>query len=352
MTDLQLPVEQLQAFAVEVLRAAGADDVSASGAARALAHASLLGVDSHGFRLLPIYVESLRTGLVNGRPNIARHYPRPAAVVIDADGGMGHAPTYMAAEAACGIAGEQGIGLGLVLRSSHFGAAGAYALAMAEAGFVGMAMCNSGALVAPFGGSKPVHGTDPIAFAAPAVASDGSMADPFLLDMATSSIPWNRVLLSRSLKKPLPVDVAMEQGGAFTTDAEAVAMLAPLGGREFGYKGAGLAGMIEILCASLTGMRFGFEQDRAALVDTVVGHLVIAIDPGMQADPHSGARRVAAYMDILTGQSSDNQPVFPAGGPQWINRAQRLKGGVPVPASVEAELRALAHSMSIGWPPT
>jgi len=352
MTNKFVPVEKLRAFAVSVLRKAGTDVVSAEGSARALAHASLLGVDSHGFRLLPVYVEFLRTGLIKRTPAMNRQDPKPAVAIIDADGGLGHAPAYAAAAAACELARTNGIGLGLVKRTSHFGAAGAYAMAMAEAGFMGIAMCNSGALVALFDGTKPFHGTDPIAFAAPATNSVGAKHNPFLLDMATSSISWNRVSLAKTLGRQLPFDVAMNQAGGFTLDPEAVTMLAPLGGREFGYKGAGLAGMIELLCAVLNGTRFGFELDTTVHADVDVGNVMIAISPGQSMSSEMATKRVGHYLQTLANHSTATKPVFAAGGPQWISRDERMAKGIPLPDALERELQSLARSMSIDWPPS
>ena len=100
---------------------------------------------------------------------------------------------YRAMDEACSIARDCGIGMAAVINSTHFGAAGAYTLAAADAGFIGLATSNSGAFVVPHGGSLPIHGTSPISLAAP-----NPGGDPFLLDMATSSIPWNKVLRYRT----------------------------------------------------------------------------------------------------------------------------------------------------------
>lgn len=330
----------LRAFAHNALLAAGADEVSAEGCARALLHASRHGVDSHGIRLLPFYVDCVKTGLVKGAPRIVTTKLRAAAAQVDADGGLGHAPTYRAIEVACDLAREAGIGLAAVLHSTHFGAAGAYALAGAEAGFHCLVVCNSGAFVAPFDGTRALHGTNPIAYAAP--ASPGS--DPFLLDMATSAVPWNRLLLARTLKQGLPADAAVDAHGAYTTDPEAAKLLAPVGGPHFGYKGAGLAGMVDILSAALTGMRLGFEQDGTALGDTELGHIVIAIDPGLFGDPTAAAERVAAYIRAAQALSGDGRIVHAAGGPQWRHRAERDAHGIPIPAALRAELDQM-----VGW---
>jgi len=343
MKGHRIAASDLSDFAHKALRAAGADEASAEGCARAMLHASLLGVDSHGIRLLPFYVECLRSGLVKGDPKIAVTKLRAAAARVDADGGLAHEPTYRAVAVACDLAKGAGIGLAAVLHSTHFGAAGAYALAGAEARYHCFVVCNSGAFVAPFDGAKALHGTNPIAYAAPAVAG----RDPFLLDMATSAIPWNRLLLSRTLKQPLPPDVAVDVAGNYTTDAEAGQMLAPLGGPRYGYKGAGLAGMIEIMSAALTGMRFGFELDGAALGDTELGHIVIAIDPGLFGESTDTAARVAAYIDATQALSGNGRIVHPAGGPQWLNKAEREADGIPIPDALRDELNRMARGLGL-----
>jgi LDH2 family malate/lactate/ureidoglycolate dehydrogenase len=346
MTDRRHAPADLHRFAVETLAAAGVDDLSAEGTARALLHASLHGVDSHGIRLLPFYVRCLDSGLVRPRPQVEVTRLRSAAAVVNADGGLGHRPSYRAMEVACDLAREAGIGMAAVVNSTHFGAAGAYAMAAVDAGFMGLVVANSGALVAPFGGRQPVHGTNPIAFAAPAAGRD-----PFLLDMATSAIPWNAVLLSRAIGRDLPADTALTPTGEYTRDAAAAMMLAPLGGREFGYKGAGLAGMAEILSGALTGMRLGCELDGTALGDTDLGHLFIAVDPGVFAPLAEVAERVALYCATLAGMSGEGATVHPAGGPQWAARDGRSANGIPLPPAVSDELAALAGRFGLPWPP-
>lgn len=343
MNGHRIAYADLFRFAERALLAAGANQVSADGCARAMSHASLLGVDSHGIRLLPFYVDCLKSGLVKGDPKIAVTKMRAAAAQVDADGGLGHAPTYRAIEVACGLAKEAGIGLAAVLHSTHFGAAGAYALAGAERGYHCLVVCNSGAFVAPFDGAKALHGTNPIAYAAPA----SSGRDPFLLDMATSAIPWNRLLLSRTLKQKLPPDVAVDARGNYTADPEAGQMLAPLGGAGYGYKGAGLAGMIEIMSAALTGMRLGHEQDGTALGDTELGHIIIAIDAGLFGSGEETADRVAAYIDAAQSLSSQGRTVYAAGGPQWRNKADRTANGIPIPDGLRAELDQTAAALAL-----
>ena len=167
MAELRIPAERLLEFSKETLARAEADEPTAEATSYAMLHASLHGVDSHGIRLLPFYVKSLRTGLAKANPRITVKPQRRAAVLVDADGGLGHLPTYRATDEACEIARDCGIGMAGVINSTHFGAAGAYALAAANAGFIALVTCNSGALVVPHGGARAFHGTSPIAIAAP-----------------------------------------------------------------------------------------------------------------------------------------------------------------------------------------
>ena len=331
-------VEVLTSFAQAVLRHAGADEASAEAAVWAMLHASLHGVDSHGIRLLPWYADCLRNGLVKGSPRITVDYPRRAVALVNADDGLGHIAMYRAMDEACALARDCGIGIASVINSTHFGAAGAYTLAAADAGFIGFATANSGAFVVPHGGSKPIHGTSPLSLSAP-----NPGGDPFLLDMATSSIPWNKVLRSRTEGLALPEGVAVDSLGNFTTDPHEAVALAPVGGADFGYKGAGLAGVAEVLGSVLTGMRLSAEQDGLALGDTKLGHFVMAIDPTLFMTLEAFGIRLQTYLDQFKAEPG----TYAAGGPEWEERRRRAAEGIPIPSGLHAELTAAGSAAGV-----
>ena len=228
-----MQAERLTAFSAAVLTDAGADGPTSRDATRAMLHASLHGIDSHGFRLLPHYRKAILGGRLNARPRMAFTQTRPAVGMLDADHGHGARAMYEAASRAGDLARQAGIAAVGIRNSSHFGAAGAYALELARQGLGGMVFGNSDSLVRLHDGATRFHGTNPIAIGFPA---DGN---PWLLDMATSSIPWNRVHLYRSLGERLPDGIASNASGVDVTDPHQADMLAPLGG-AFGFKGAGL----------------------------------------------------------------------------------------------------------------
>lgn len=328
-------------FSQTLLRQAGADAASAEAATRAMLHASLHGVDSHGIRLLPWYADCLRSGLVKGNPELRITFPRRSAVLVDTDGGLGHLGTYRAMDEACALARNGGIGMAAVINSTHFGAAGAYALAAADAGFIGFVTCNSGAFVIPHDGTRPIHGTNPIALAAP-----NPNGDPFLLDMATSAFPWNKILRYRTEAFELPSHIAVNRDGSFVTDPAEAAALAPLGGADFGFKGAGLAGLAEILGAVLTGMRLSIEQEGTALGDSGLGHLVIAIDPATFISLDRFAERIATYLRGF----GDQPGTYAAGGPEWERRRRREAEGIPLSEGLHRELNVAAELAGTALP--
>ncbi|MGH6873899.1 MAG: Ldh family oxidoreductase, partial [Aestuariivirgaceae bacterium] len=312
---------------------------------RAMMHATLHGIDSHGVRLLGYYVDCLAKGYVRPDPQVIVSRPRKAAVLVDAGGGFGHFATYLAVEEACAIASDFGIGMAGVKNSTHFGAAGAYTLAAAEAGYVALAACNSGALVVLHGSHEPFHGTNPLSLAAPLRGQN-----PFLLDMATSAIAWNRVKRHQESGGELPAEAALDQSGQYTKDASAAVALAPLGGKLFGYKGAGLAGMAEVLGAILTGMNLSIEEEGLGLAPSRIGHFVAVIDPAAFIPREEFENRLKAYLQAVTRQSADGQSIYAAGGPEWEARDERSKLGIPIDTGLQNELSAVGARFDLVFP--
>jgi LDH2 family malate/lactate/ureidoglycolate dehydrogenase len=291
-------VAELDRFCRAVLSAVGADEETADAATRAMMHGSRLGIDSHGVRLLAHYATALTHGRVNPRPKLRLVNSLGAVATLDADDAHGARAAYFAMEEAMCLARASGIGAVAIRNSSHFGSAGAYALAAAEAGMIGLAMCNSDSFVRLHDGAQRFHGTNPIACGAPVAGGR-----PWLFDMATSAIPYNRIQLYKSLGLELPQGTASDAAGEDTEDADRAEMLAPLGG-PFGFKGAGLAGMAEIFSAVLTGMRLSFEIAPMGGPDFStprgLGAFVLAMN--QQAwDPLSPAQQEA--IEGLTGEA-------------------------------------------------
>ncbi|RIY03299.1 Ldh family oxidoreductase [Aureimonas flava] len=330
---------QLEASVRAALEGAGASAQSVDATTRALMHASRVGVDSHGVRLVPHYCKVMAGGRVNPRPDVTARRTAAATGTVDGDHGLGHLTSYRAAEFAVELARESGIGAVGAIRSSHLGAAGAYAMAIAEAGMIGFATTNTDSVVGLFDGTRAFHGTNPLAFAAP-VAGD----KPWLLDMATSSIPMNRVLLYRSLGQMLPAGVAADPQGLATRDPKEADMLLPLGGEGYGFKGAALAGVATLLTGILNGTTL--DPDFIPMVGDVdvstprnMGHFFLAIDPERFAGAAVFADGMRRYLDALRAVPPvDGGRVMAPGDREWDVEARRAQEGIPVDPDTAAFL--------------
>lgn len=339
--------EEVRRFVRDCLEKAGADDSSVVAVTRSLVGASCRGVDSHGIRLLPHYVKALRGGRINGSPKLDYSRLSGGTGRLDADDGFGHLAGYRAVEEGMRLADENGIGAVIVTNSSHFGAAGSYTIHAAESGYLALALCNSDKQVPVYDGVVPFHGTNPISFAAPVAGSR-----PYLFDMATSAIPLNRVLQYRAIDRPLPPDVAVDVDGNMTTDAARTAALLPLGGAAFGYKGAALAGMCEVLSCALTGMAFSNHLLSMGGPDYAtrrhLGHFFLVMKPEAFIDPASYRQQMADYLADLADQPArPGERAMAPGDREWAEEAVRSEAGIPIDSADWAEFAELAETLGL-----
>ncbi|QKV17703.1 Ldh family oxidoreductase [Oricola thermophila] len=348
-TPPRAQVRALEGFCHAVLLAAGADEATADAAVSAMMHGSRLGVDSHGVRLLDHYVRALRGGRIAAAPKLRLVSETGATASLDAGHAHGALAAYTAMDHALRLADQFGIGAVAIRNTSHFGPAGAYAIRAAERGCMGLAVCNSDSFVRLHDGAERFHGTNPVAFAVP-VAGER----PWLLDMATSAITYNRVQLHRSIGADLPTGVASAEDGTETVDPDGAAMLAPLGGL-FGFKGAGLAGMVEILSAALAGMRFSAEILPMSGPDFAtpreMGAFVLAIRPTAFLAEDTFAQGVHRYLAALRGSAArPGATVMAPGDREWAEEKRRLAGGVPIDPETERAFRRLGREYGVEPP--
>jgi ureidoglycolate dehydrogenase (NAD+) len=313
--------------------------------AASLVWTSLRGTDSHGIARVPIYVERLRGGVLNPRPRPSVLRRDGAIAVVDGDQGPGQVAALFATDLSIELAREYGVGVVSVRRSAHYGAAAYYAMRAAEQGLVAMSMTNTEPLVIPYGGSEPALGTNPICLAAP------SAGGIFNVDMATSQVAMNRVWNARDEGRPIPEGWGVDEQGRTTTDAAAVTAGMPLGG----YKGYGLALMVEVLCGVLAGagVRHGVGELYGGDNEPQdTGHFHLAIDPERTV----GRERFATVLDGLLAElraippSPGYDEVLVAGDPEDRARAERERSGVPIEPALWGTLRALSEDLGVTAP--
>ncbi len=309
----RVSAEALREFAFHLLVAAGLTEDDARDTAACLAHADLRAVGTHGVFRLMQYADSIAAGEINLRPNVRIIHEAGAACLVDADGGYGYRPTFMAVDRAVAIAREQGIGCVGVRNSHHFGMAAAFVLRAADAGAIGFVTTNSLSIIPPTGGSRSVVGNNPYAFAIPR----GEGRRPIVVDIALTDAKFGGVPLS--------------------------GLLTSIGGP----KGYGLAVVAEILAGALTGSPIGRDSHSHRHPSGGVGHLAIAIQP----DAFISRRAFDEAVENLCSQIADTSPVDPGVGVYipgemgWQTFDRRQRDGIPLPQALYDELNRLAHRL-------
>jgi len=340
----RLAAAPLEAWSRELLAAAGLEREAAAGVAETLVDASLRGVDSHGVARTAIYAARLRTGALNGRPRPRVERRDGALALVDGDSGPGQVAGRLAVDLAAELAGQHGVGAVAVRRSGHFGAAGWYAVRAARRGLVALATCNSDPFVVAHGGARRALGTNPIAVAAP------TSGDPFVVDMATSQVAWNRVVNAQLEGRTLGEGWAVDDAGRPTTDPQRAAAGVPLGG----HKGYALAVAVEVLSAVLSGAGVTLRVGRLFAEDERqdVGHLFLALDPERTV----GRPAFVAALEALLAELRRTEPaggvakVMVPGDPEARAEAERRREGVPVPDALWDQLAALSRELGVTVP--
>jgi LDH2 family malate/lactate/ureidoglycolate dehydrogenase len=342
--------DDLAAFIGDLIARGGAEAASAQAVSRAVVDASARGFDTHGVRLVPHYMKALTGGRTNPRPELRFSRLAPAVGHLDGDNGFGHLASYRAIEEGMALADETGIAAIAVSRTSHHGATGCYTITAAQRGYAAIGMTNADAIVVPHDGIKPFYGTNPLSFALPIEGEP-----PLLLDMATSSVPLNRVLLRRATGTPLPPEVAVNAAGDMTTDPHEAEAVLPLGGLMFGYKGAGLACMIDLLCSAFTGMAHGAALPPFGGPDfskpTPMGHFFLVLRPDRFQPLDAFNSQIATFLADLRAQPAHpGKRVMAPGDPEREASADRTANGIPIDPVTWATFQELAAEFDVAAP--
>jgi len=317
----------------------------ASTVADALVQTSLWGIDSHGVARFGHYLARLQAGSIAAVPPMRVQRTGPCTAQMVGGHGLGIVVCMAAMDEAITMALESGVGVVGIGESSHCGAIGLYSRRAAARGLIGVSFTHANSVVAPFGGTQKWLGTNPISIAFP--NADGPA---ICLDMATSSIPWNRVMNARREGQTLPDNVVLDAKGATTRDADAAVALLPLGGREYGHKGYALALMVDLLCGPLNGMpaadritpMFGDLAARRHL-----GSLVMAIDPMRFA---GGPRLAENVRDLIASMKRQPGDVQYPGEPEARREAERARTGIPIEAGLWAEFTEWSQRLGVPLP--
>ena len=271
--------------------------------ADALISAEFDGQSGHGLSRIPSYVEQLTSGKVNGNEAPSILSSKGSVIRIDANNGFAYPAISLAIREITSTCKKFGIAAASISRSHHFGQAGRHVEILAENGLIGLMFGNTPQAIPPWGGTKALFGTNPIAFSTPR-----DNEPPIVIDMSLSKVARGKVMVANQQNEKIPEGWAIDSDGKPTTDpkkALAGAML-PIGDA----KGSALALMVEILAAGLTGSNFGFEASSFLNADgdaPGVGQLIIAIDPSFFSGD-SFSERTETIVESILEQPSTRLP--------------------------------------------
>ena len=271
---LTLPADRAKGLCLATLGYFDMPPEDAETCADCIMFATLRGLDTHGIiSVLPATLAKLRAGTIVPRPEIAIVHDTATTAVLKGNGAAGPVIGARAMDFAIAKASEHGLGAVTAHNCHHYGAASFFAARALGQGMVGLAMCNAGPVVAPFGGAKGVHGTNPIAYAVPA----GEEA-PLVLDIATSAAAHGQLFQAARRGQAIPLGWALDGEGKPTTDPAVGArgVLLPFGG----HKGYGIGLLVDVLTGALAGSTVGLSVDQRSITPESGGQafFMLAID--------------------------------------------------------------------------
>ena len=276
MATVPLSLEDIYNLANKTLLANGCDEETSNILSDLIMKAERDGSLSHGLFRLPAYVAGLKSGKINGknRPKISKITPS----VVKVDGNNCLAPMVLnkSLPELIKAAQENGVAVLSITNSHHMAAMWPETEAIAEEGLVAFACTSYKPAVAPAGSIKPLFGTNPISFAWPR-----KNKPPVVYDMATASMAMGEVQVAKREGHKVPLGTGLTKEGKDTTDPAEIAdggVLLPFGG----YKGSGIAMMVELLAGALVGDNFSYEtaeKDNNDGGPPSGGEFILAISP-------------------------------------------------------------------------
>lgn len=316
---VRVSVPMLMDYVMRVFTALDVPERDAHITADVLVLSDRRGIASHGVARLERYVKGIREGTILPVTRMELIRETPVTALFSANNGLGQVAGHYGMKVAIEKAKRSGVGLVAVRESNHYGIAGYYSMMAVEHGFIGISTTNSAPLVVPTHGREAVIGTDPISVAVPT-----KKRLPFVVDMATSTVPRGKLEVYERRGESIPEVWATDAKGKPTTNPGEVLEnliarrgggLLPLGGAEEltgGHKGYGLAMMVEIITGVLSGGAFATQVYGHKEKGANVCHFFGAIDVNAFIPENEFRKRMDTLLEIVSGSqlAHDKERIF------------------------------------------
>lgn len=342
---IRIAARELEALVRSMFERLGMRGEEADTVASVLVWANLRGVDSHGISRIPRYVELFESSEAKSRPDMKISNPRPATLLIDADGAPGPVAMSRAMREAIAIARKTGIAWAAVRGTVHTGAIGYYTSLAADAGMIGIGMVAGMPNMAYTGVKGAAVATSPLSISVPS-RQHGNV----VLDMATATIALGRIAQYRIAGKTLPEGAALTESGEPTTDPKLAEIPTPMGGA----KGAGMSLVFELITSVLAGnpivTRFHGgtpEGQKHRQNGALIAVDIEAFSP--LADFKALVDDTLTTLKGLPKAAGTEEILFPGERAERVFR-ERSSGGIPVPGTVWQKLVKDAEKLGVRIP--
>ncbi len=269
--------KKLNKIITKILKKNGLSTGHASICSKALINAELVGAHSHGLSRLKMYCDRIQKKVINPKPKIKIKKISSSITQIDANNSIGFVAADLGIKQAIKNAKKTGIGLVGIKNSGHYGLSGYYAEQAVKKNLIVFCFTNAPPAIAPHGAKKSLFGTNPICFGTPT-----SSKVSFILDTSVSVINRGKIRVAAKVGNKIPEGVALDKYGKPTIDAKKA--LAGVQLPIAGFRGSGLAWMVDILSGVLTGGNHGGKvkdpfDDFSGPQN--IGHLFITMKPNL-----------------------------------------------------------------------
>ena len=305
--------------------------------AEALVNAELVGAPSHGLSRLKMYCDRINKKVINPKPKIKIKKISQSITQIDAKNSIGFVAADLAIKKAIESAKKTGIGLVGIKNSGHYGLSGYYVEQAVKKNLIAFAFTNAPPAIAPHGALKSLFGTNPICFGSPT----GSKI-PFVLDTSVSVINRGKIRVAARTGEQIPVGVALDKFGKPTTNAKKA--LAGVQLPIAGFRGSGLAWMVDILSGVFTGGNHGGKV-RDPFDDfsgpQKIGHLFITIKPNLFVSNYNKRIKENIKRIKKLPKIKGTKEIFYPGQNKFKRYKTNLKKGIAIPKNILQDIKKL-----------
>jgi LDH2 family malate/lactate/ureidoglycolate dehydrogenase len=345
---MRIPADQLHDLAEAALLSLGAAQEEANLVASGLLRADIRGIPTHGLIYLPKIAMRVEHGVIDLPTQVSVISKNGATAHLDGGNGLGMVAANQAMQMSIEMARQNGSGFTLIKNTNNIGLLALYTLQAAQAGMLGICMCNAAASIAPTGGAQAFMGTNPISMALPCEEDK-----PILVDMSCSVVARGKIRRALAMGKEIEPGWALDKDGLSTTDPNAAmeGSLLPIGGP----KGSALALFVDLISGMLSGSKFG--QDiltyHKPQGPTGVGVMTLAVDIA-RFMPLDRFKQLASEHAAAIRNSKKAQGIkriYMPGEIEFENEKQSRESGVELDSHVIESLNQLTKQLGLNIPP-